>query len=136
PDEEEDGQEEQHTETHDGPAQHERPAPQRPGRKDETQGASPHGLPYGDGHGACPSGAIHVRVHRHSNCPVAFSHGRENQPSRTPCKPTDPGVPLCWTGNMSLLTDIQLPAVQLAAVSASYPGPAGRVPVLREVSLG
>ncbi|MDQ1007806.1 ABC-type Mn2+/Zn2+ transport system ATPase subunit [Streptomyces sp. V4I23] len=35
---------------------------------------------------------------------------------------------------MSLLTDIQLPAVQLAAVSKSYPGAAGRVPVLREVS--
>ncbi|MFF8016610.1 ATP-binding cassette domain-containing protein [Streptomyces sp. NPDC007929] len=37
---------------------------------------------------------------------------------------------------MSLLTDIQLPAVQLAAVSKSYPGAAGSVPVLREVSLG
>ncbi|MFI6108701.1 ABC transporter ATP-binding protein [Streptomyces sp. NPDC051310] len=37
---------------------------------------------------------------------------------------------------MSLLTDIQLPAVQLAAVSKSYAGAAGRVPVLREVSLG
>ncbi|MFG2634706.1 ABC transporter ATP-binding protein [Streptomyces sp. NPDC048362] len=37
---------------------------------------------------------------------------------------------------MSLLTDIQLPAVQLAAVSKNYPGAGGRVPVLREVSLG
>ncbi|MFD5363161.1 ABC transporter ATP-binding protein [Streptomyces tendae] len=37
---------------------------------------------------------------------------------------------------MSLLTDIQLPAVQLSAVSKGYSGPAGRVPVLREVSLG
>ncbi|WP_228973350.1 ABC transporter ATP-binding protein [Streptomyces sp. DH12] len=37
---------------------------------------------------------------------------------------------------MSLLTDIQLPAVQLAAVSKGYASAAGRVPVLREVSLG
>ncbi|MFD7887553.1 ABC transporter ATP-binding protein [Streptomyces albidoflavus] len=37
---------------------------------------------------------------------------------------------------MPLLTDIQLPAVQLAAVSKSYPSSAGPVPVLREVSLG
>ncbi|WP_407699114.1 ATP-binding cassette domain-containing protein [Streptomyces alkaliterrae] len=37
---------------------------------------------------------------------------------------------------MSLLTDIRLPAVQLAAVSKGYPSSAGRVPVLREVSLG
>ncbi|MEU5792407.1 ABC transporter ATP-binding protein [Streptomyces sp. SUK 48] len=37
---------------------------------------------------------------------------------------------------MSLLTDVQLPAVQLAAVSKSYAGAASPVPVLREVSLG
>ncbi|WP_236242286.1 ABC transporter ATP-binding protein [Streptomyces sp. CC228A] len=37
---------------------------------------------------------------------------------------------------MALLTDTQLLAVQLAAVSKSHPGAGGRVPVLREVSLG
>ncbi|MFC9753545.1 ABC transporter ATP-binding protein [Streptomyces sp. NPDC056921] len=37
---------------------------------------------------------------------------------------------------MPLLTDIQLPAIQLACVSKSYPGATGPVPVLREVSLG
>ncbi|GAA1418197.1 ABC transporter ATP-binding protein [Streptomyces thermospinosisporus] len=37
---------------------------------------------------------------------------------------------------MSLLTDVQLPAVQLAGVSKSYRGAAGPVPVLCEVSLG
>ncbi|MGW1431698.1 ABC transporter ATP-binding protein [Streptomyces sp. NPDC002431] len=37
---------------------------------------------------------------------------------------------------MPLLTDIQLPAIQLSAVSKSYPSAAGPVPVLREVSVG
>ncbi|MGW0366585.1 ABC transporter ATP-binding protein [Streptomyces sp. NPDC002990] len=37
---------------------------------------------------------------------------------------------------MSLLTDIQLPAVHLASVSKSYPSAAGPVPVLHEVSVG
>ncbi|MFF2076042.1 ABC transporter ATP-binding protein [Kitasatospora sp. NPDC058162] len=37
---------------------------------------------------------------------------------------------------MSLLTDIQLPAVNLVGVTKSYPSAAGPVPVLREVSLG
>ncbi|MET9324585.1 ABC transporter ATP-binding protein [Streptomyces sp. NPDC003038] len=37
---------------------------------------------------------------------------------------------------MSLLTDIQLPAVHLASVSKSYPSAAGPVPVLHAVSVG
>lgn len=36
---------------------------------------------------------------------------------------------------MPRLTDIQLPAIQLAAISKSYPSSAGPIPVLREVSL-
>ncbi|MET7799588.1 ABC transporter ATP-binding protein [Streptomyces decoyicus] len=37
---------------------------------------------------------------------------------------------------MALLTDIQLPATQMVSVSKSYPGAAGPVPVLREVTVG
>ncbi|ORT57468.1 ABC transporter ATP-binding protein [Streptomyces sp. CB03238] len=37
---------------------------------------------------------------------------------------------------MSLLTDIHLPAVQLASVTKSYPGTPGRDPVLNDVTLG